>query len=83
MTADEQMRAGCVIGLDYPAPVVEHLAAARAARDAVWAVRRLPEAGAEARRVFVQHGSRNPDREGMRRRRKAKADEGAQMDFGF
>lgn len=83
MTADEQMQAGCVIGRDYPAPVVEHLAAARAARDAVWAVRHLPEADAEARRVFVQHGSRNPDREGVRRRRKAKADDGGQMGFGF
>jgi deoxyribodipyrimidine photo-lyase len=83
MTADEQMQAGCVIGRDYPEPVVEHLAAARAARDAVWAVRRLQEAGAEARRVFVQHGSRNPDREGVSRRRKAKADDGGQMGFGF
>ncbi|MDP3874057.1 MAG: deoxyribodipyrimidine photo-lyase [Methyloversatilis sp.] len=40
-------------------------------------------AGAEARRVFVQHGSRNPDREGVRRHRKAKADDGRKMGCGF
>ncbi|MFH1812803.1 MAG: deoxyribodipyrimidine photo-lyase [Pseudomonadota bacterium] len=40
-------------------------------------------AGSEAHRVFVQHGSRNPDREGVRRRRKAKADDERQMGCGF
>jgi deoxyribodipyrimidine photo-lyase len=52
----------------------------------VWAVRKTPEAAAEARRVLVQHGSRNPDREGRRRpgrKTKAKADDGGQMGFGF
>jgi len=60
MTPDEQMRAGCVIGRDYPAPVVEHLAAARAARDAVWAVRRLPPAGGRCRSTSRVRAARQP-----------------------
>ncbi|MFZ5505149.1 MAG: deoxyribodipyrimidine photo-lyase/cryptochrome family protein [Pseudomonadota bacterium] len=86
MSIAQQREAGCLIGRDYPAPVVDHIVAARHARDAVWAVRKKPEAAAEARRVLVQHGSRNPDREGRRRpgrKTKAKADDGGQMGFGF
>jgi deoxyribodipyrimidine photo-lyase len=87
MTAIEQREAGCLIGRDYPLPVVDHLAAARAARDAVWAVRKMPEAGAEARRVFIQHGSRNPQREGGPRRRGSKRNaapaDTPQMGFDF
>ncbi len=82
MDAAQQREAGCVIGRDYPAPVVDHLAAARAARDAVWAVRRQPDAAGEARRVYLQHGSRNPNREGSPRRGRKPADDG-QMGFGF
>jgi len=44
--------------LDYPAPVVDVAAAARTARDAVWAVRRKAGFADEARQVVRKHASR-------------------------
>jgi deoxyribodipyrimidine photo-lyase len=64
MTAAVQAAAGCVIERDYPAPVVDHEAAARHARDAVWAVRREGTFKQEAGTIYRKHGSRNPAREG-------------------
>jgi deoxyribodipyrimidine photo-lyase len=61
-----QQYTGVIIGSTYPEPVVDHLAAARHARETMWALRRGPEAREEARRVFDKHGSRNPAREGRR-----------------
>jgi len=58
MPSDLQLRAGCVIGRDYPAPIVEHTTAVRAARERLYAVRRQTTTRTEARRVFVRHGSR-------------------------
>lgn len=54
----EQAAAGCVIGRDYPAPLVDHVAAARAARDAVWSVRRAPGHAEIADAIQRRHGSR-------------------------
>ena len=54
----EQHDLGVVIGRDYPAPIVDHMEAARAARSRIWSVRSGPEyreAAAEIQRV---HGSR-------------------------
>lgn len=53
-----QAEAGCRIGRDYPAPLVDHAAAARQARDAVWAVRRAAGYGAAADAIQALHGSR-------------------------
>jgi deoxyribodipyrimidine photo-lyase len=61
-----QQETGVIIGANYPAPVVDHLATARYARETLWALRRDPDAREEARRVFDKHGSRNPAREGRR-----------------
>jgi deoxyribodipyrimidine photo-lyase len=58
MSLGEQMAAGCRIGEDYPAPIVDHLGAAREARRRLGSVRRTAEARAEGRSIFVQHGSR-------------------------
>ncbi|MEM9489833.1 MAG: FAD-binding domain-containing protein, partial [Myxococcota bacterium] len=66
MSAAVQDRAGCLLGRDYPVPVVDHLTAYRAARRRVYAVRRRSEARSEARRVYFKHGSRR--RPGQRRR---------------
>ncbi len=68
-----QQQCGVMIGRDYPAPVVDHLATARHARDTLWALRRDAAVRDEARRVFDKHGSRNPQREGRPRRQKAPA----------
>ncbi len=53
-----QARAGCRIGTDYPAPVVDHAAAARAAREAIHAVRRDPAFRETADAIQARHGSR-------------------------
>lgn len=53
-----QARLGVVIGRDYPAPIVDHEAAARAARERIAAIRRHPQFRALALDVFERHGSR-------------------------
>lgn len=58
MPPEIQSRCGCVIGKNYPAPIVDHALAVKAARDRIAAVRRKTETRAEAKKVFVRHGSR-------------------------
>ena len=59
MPASVQTEVGCRIGRDYSAPVVEHVAAYRQARERVGAVRRTDFARREAQRVYARHGSRD------------------------
>ncbi len=53
-----QYRAGCVIGRQYPKPIVHHDTAARRARNAIAEVRKRPEVQRQADEVLDQHGSR-------------------------
>jgi deoxyribodipyrimidine photo-lyase len=48
MPASAQRAAGCIIGRDYPAPVVDHACAYRQARERFAAIRRSTEARIEA-----------------------------------
>jgi deoxyribodipyrimidine photo-lyase len=48
----------CVIGVDYPAPIVDHATAYAHAKAAIFARRGASATRAESRRVFVAHGSR-------------------------
>ncbi|MEM8597667.1 MAG: deoxyribodipyrimidine photo-lyase/cryptochrome family protein [Pseudomonadota bacterium] len=76
-TAAEQEAAGCVIGRDYPMALVEPVAAARAAKERVFAQRRKDgfEEGKAA--ILKKHASRRrPQRE-----RPPKADRQARFDF--
>ena len=66
MPEDTQHRAGCRIGHDYPAPIVEHAAAVREAKRRLAAIRGGTEAIAEAREVARRHGSRRDRRGAMR-----------------
>ncbi|MGL4575873.1 MAG: deoxyribodipyrimidine photo-lyase/cryptochrome family protein [Burkholderiaceae bacterium] len=66
MPRDVQQQAGCIIDTDYPSPVVDLEAAAKRAREAMWAVRHAPEFKQDASAIYRKHGSRNPRREGMR-----------------
>lgn len=50
--------AGDVLGKAYPERIVDHLAAAKQARERIWAVRRGAEFRAEASAVVAKHGSR-------------------------
>jgi deoxyribodipyrimidine photo-lyase len=65
MPADVQQAAGCLIGRDYPAPLVDHAAAVREAKRRLAAVRSDSEARAEARDVAHRHGSRRDRRGAM------------------
>ncbi len=58
----------------YPAPIVDHLAAAKAARQKVWALRGSQAYRAEAARIQAKHGSRKSGIPTTGRRRKASAD---------
>ena len=69
MPAEVQQVAGCVIGRDYPAPIVDHVAASRLAAERIHALRRRDDVRREAQAVYVKHGSRHPDREGRRSKR--------------
>lgn len=78
--SDEQQRAlGCVIGRDYPAPIVDEATAAKAAKERIFGARASKAAQAEADRVQSQHGSRKSglpqtsSRSGKVRRRMAAA----------
>jgi deoxyribodipyrimidine photo-lyase len=57
-----------IAGRRYPEPVVDPTSAARAARDAVWGLRRDVGARAEASLIAARHASRGPRRSGMPRR---------------
>jgi deoxyribodipyrimidine photo-lyase len=53
-----QQRIGVYIGRDYPAPIVNHASAYKAARERLAQVRRGSVARSEATRVLARHGSR-------------------------
>ena len=44
--------------LHYPTPIVDHAIAVKKARDALWAIRKTPQAKLEAEDVYLKHGSR-------------------------
>jgi deoxyribodipyrimidine photo-lyase len=58
MPSDLQRAAGCVIGRDYPFPIVDHEQAAREARARLIAWRRRPGMSELNRAVLAKHGSR-------------------------
>jgi deoxyribodipyrimidine photo-lyase len=58
MPEAEQRRCGTRIGTDYPAPLVDHEAAARLARQRIQQARRGPGARSESRAIYERHGSR-------------------------
>jgi len=62
MPALTQQMVGCVIGRDYPAPIVDHRRAYHAARERIFAVRKTDAARAEAARIVEKHGSRKRPR---------------------
>jgi deoxyribodipyrimidine photo-lyase len=58
MPTSLQSRYGCRIGRDYPAPIVDHATAVRAAQERIYAIRRTAAAVSAARGVYQKHGSR-------------------------
>lgn len=58
MPPEVQALAGCRIGQDYPAPIVEEKSALRAAKERMYGLRARAEARLEADAVQARHGSR-------------------------
>lgn len=54
--------AGQVLGRAYPEPIVDHVQAARDAKELIWQVRKNRESRSEAAQVLAKHGSRKPAR---------------------
>lgn len=61
----------CLIGRDYPLPVVDPDTAISQARSKLTQFRKQAGFAQEAKRVYTKHGSRNAQREGVRKSRKA------------
>ena len=62
MPTNVQRKSGCKIGTDYPAPIVNHAAAAKRAKDRIFALRDDPTVQEQADAVLEQHGSRRGSR---------------------
>jgi len=75
-------RASQVLDKTYPSPIVDHLAAARAAREKVWAVRKGQGFRTQASAIQDKHGSRKSGIPNRGRRTSPKQDE-AQMKLPF
>jgi len=58
MPPSTQTSAGCVLGVDYPLPLVEPAAAARDAKQRIWDRRQEPGFREWAATVLQTHGSR-------------------------
>jgi deoxyribodipyrimidine photo-lyase len=68
-----QQRVGCVLGIDYPLPLVEPAAAAREARERIWALRQELGFRELAQSIHQQHGSRRSNQAPQRRKRRSRA----------
>jgi deoxyribodipyrimidine photo-lyase len=62
MPLSTQTRAGCVLGVDYPLPLVDPAAAAREAKQRIWARRQEPGFRELAATILQNHGSRRSSR---------------------
>jgi len=73
---DEGARLGCVVGRDYPLPLVDHEATSRAAKAAIGAFRRRPDVVAATAAMRARHS--DPRRAGDGAGRKGGAGDAAQ-----
>jgi deoxyribodipyrimidine photo-lyase len=73
MDISVQRMAGCFIGTDYPAPVVDEKAALKRAKDRMYGLRKTDEAREEAGAVQARHGSRKSGLPPSGQRRKTAA----------
>jgi deoxyribodipyrimidine photo-lyase len=72
MDLSVQRMAACVIGANYPLPIVEDKAAMQAAKDRMYGFRKTPQARIEAADVQDRHGSRKSGLPTSSQRRKTK-----------
>jgi len=72
-----QQRVGCVLGIDYPLPVVEPAAAAREARERIWGLRQELGFRELAQSIHQQHGSRRSNQAPRSRKRRGRSSPGS------
>ncbi len=76
MDLSVQRMVGCIIGLDYPAPIVNEKVALKLAKDRLYGLRQTSAARLEAGGVHARHGSRKsglpPTGQGAKAKRAAK-----------
>ena len=58
MPLEVQQEANCLIGKDYPEPIVDHKIEYNKARKRIYAHKKRPEVQAESERILQKHGSR-------------------------
>lgn len=58
MPKSVQNQYGCVIGKDYPSPIVDHVEAYQAAKKRIFSWRAKKEVREASRQVYLKHGSR-------------------------
>ena len=73
MAGSTQRRVGCVLGSDYPLPIVEPAAAAREARERIWALRQELGFREHAMAIHQKHGSRRTGPSPRSRNRQSRA----------
>jgi deoxyribodipyrimidine photo-lyase len=71
MDISVQRMAGCLVGVDYPAPIVDDKVAMQAAKNRMYGLRQTAPARAEASAVQARHGSRKSGLPPSGQRRKA------------
>jgi deoxyribodipyrimidine photo-lyase len=83
----EQRAAGCLLGVDYPLPLLDHRQAAREARQRVWAIRQGEAFQRVAAAIQQRHGSRRSGlktpRAGVSRRRRTARPDGVALQLGL
>jgi deoxyribodipyrimidine photo-lyase len=73
MTLLEQEEANCVIGKDYPAPIVEEKSAMQFAKDQLYGLRKTTNARDESKAIATKHGSRKGGLPQIQKRVRTKA----------
>jgi deoxyribodipyrimidine photo-lyase len=72
MDISVQRMAGCIVGADYPAPIVDDKVALKLAKDRLYGLRQTSAARTEASGVHARHGSRKSGLPATGQGRKAK-----------
>ena len=71
-----------ILGTRYPMPMVDHLSAAKEAREKIWAVRKRTNFKSQAKAISDKHGSRRSGIK-MREQRPKKTQDDRQLGFSF
>ena len=53
-----QEKYSCVIGLNYPAPIIDHGLQVKKAKNILYKIKSTSEAKSEAKKIYIKHGSR-------------------------